>query len=104
MLHDIMQRYPDSEAIPQIEEFLHQAPILQQMFVIRRTIEENHQQEEYERYLRGDLVKPTQTEAPAQGISERGLTSYEGDSGGAGSSNDGRPQFKSLKVIKIEVE
>ena len=105
ILQDIMQRYPTSEAIPEIEEFLLTAPILQQMHAIRKTIEENHKTEEYERYQRGELITPEALEGtPSQGTPEKGMTSYEGDSGGAGSSGDGRPRVKVLKVIKIEVE
>jgi hypothetical protein len=105
ILQDIMQRHPDLEVNGEIEEFLQTAPILQQMSVIRKTIEENHKTEEYERYQRGELIKPEVLEGtPSQGTPERGMTSYEGDSGGAGSSNDGRPRVKTLKVIKIEVE
>ena len=105
ILQDIIQRYPTSEAIPEIEEFLLTAPILQQMHAIRKTIEENHKTEEYERYQRGELIKPEVLEGtPSQGTPEKGMTSYEGDSGGAGSSGDGRPRVKTLKVIKIEVE
>jgi hypothetical protein len=105
ILQDIRRRYPDSEVIPEIEEFLLTAPILQQMYVIRKTIEENHKVEEYERYKRGELVKLEEFAGiPSQGTPERGMTSYEGDSGGASSSGDGRPRVKTLKVTKIEVE
>ena len=79
-----MQRYPTSEAIPEIEEFLPTAPILQQMHAIRRTIEENHKTEEYERHQRGELIKLESLEVTtSQGTPEKGMTSYEEDSGGA---------------------
>ena len=101
ILQDIMQRYPDLEVNKDIEEFLQTAPILQQMYVIRKTIEQDHKAEEYERYKRGELVKP---EDLAKRTPDSGMTSYEGDSGGAASSGEVRPMFKTLKVIKIEVE